>query len=149
MNHLLSTLLKLEISTLYDSLFTFFRRVEISSFRRVEIKKQTNAKQMIQTYVRQPRDHKSWATPIHFKSINSTNPRTNQFMKFSWKISRSGRTGKWGFIKAAILLHLNENKQPVYKKYHLFLHYGWFLQNLWNDFIQIKYAHDCTFDRYC
>ena len=52
-NHLLlrliSTLLKLEISTLYDSLFTFFRRVEISSFRRVEIKKQTNAKQSIQT----------------------------------------------------------------------------------------------------
>ena len=44
LNHLLSTLLKLEISTLikleistlYDSLFTFSRRVEISSFRRVE-----------------------------------------------------------------------------------------------------------------
>ena len=54
LNHLLSTLLKLEISTLYDSLFTFFRRVEISSFRRVEnveIKKQTNAKQMIQTKI--------------------------------------------------------------------------------------------------
>jgi hypothetical protein len=59
LNHLLSTLLKLEISTflkleistLYDSLFTFFRRVEISNFRRVEIKKQINARQMIQTLV--------------------------------------------------------------------------------------------------
>ena len=43
LNHLLSTHLKLEISTLYDPLFTFFRRVEISSFRRVERKKKRKA----------------------------------------------------------------------------------------------------------
>ena len=30
------------------------------------------------------------------------------------------------------MLHLNENKQPD----HLFLHYGWFLQNLGKDFIR-------------
>ena len=51
MNHLLlrfiSTLLKLEISTLLKTITNSWfqaRRVEISSFRRVEISKQTNAK---------------------------------------------------------------------------------------------------------
>ena len=34
------------------------------------------------------------------------------------------------------LLHHNENKQPVHMRYHLFLHYGWFLQNLGKDFIR-------------
>ena len=33
-------------------------------------------------------------------------------------------------------LHLNENKQPVHMRYHLFLHYGWFHQNLGKDFIR-------------
>ena len=28
------------------------------------------------------------------------------------------------------LLHVNESKQPVHMRYHLFQHYGWFLQNL-------------------
>jgi hypothetical protein len=32
-------------------------------------------------------------------------------------------------------LHSNENKQPVHMRYHLFMHYGWFLQNLGKDFI--------------
>ena len=31
---------------------------------------------------------------------------------------------------------LNENKQPVHMRYHLFLQYGWFLQNLGKDFIR-------------
>ena len=47
---------------------------------------------------------------------------------------------KWGFFELAILNfflpHLNENKQPVYMRYHLFLHYGWFFQNLGKDFIR-------------
>merc|ERR1711971_1205233 len=34
------------------------------------------------------------------------------------------------------LLHLNENKQPVHMRYHLFLQYGFFLQNLGKDFIR-------------
>ena len=33
-------------------------------------------------------------------------------------------------------LYLNENKQAVHMRYHLFLHYGWFLQNLEKDFIR-------------
>ena len=33
------------------------------------------------------------------------------------------------------MLHLNESKQPVHMRYHLFLHYKWFLQNLGKDFI--------------
>ena len=43
------------------------------------------------------------------------------------------------FFDSAILIfflfHLNENKQPVHMRYHLFLRYGWFLQNLAKDFI--------------
>ena len=38
--------------------------------------------------------------------------------------------------KQNILLHLNENKQPVHMRYYLFLQYGWFLQNLGKDFIR-------------
>ena len=29
-----------------------------------------------------------------------------------------------------LCLHFKENKQPVHMRYHFFLHYGWFLQNL-------------------
>ena len=98
---------------------------------------------LLATYVWIP----SWATPMPFSSINSTNPRTNP-LKFSWKhekILRIGGAGKWGFLswpfwfsffkKRRILLHLNRNKQPVDMRYQLFLHYVWFLQNLGKDFI--------------
>ena len=34
------------------------------------------------------------------------------------------------------MLYLNENKQPVHMRYHLYLQYGWFLQNLGKDFIR-------------
>ena len=40
------------------------------------------------------------------------------------------------FKKNFFLLHLDENKQAVHMRYHLFLQYGWFLQNLGKDFIQ-------------
>ena len=40
------------------------------------------------------------------------------------------------FFQKKKLLHLNENKQPVHMRYHLFLHYGWFLQNFGKDFIR-------------
>ena len=39
------------------------------------------------------------------------------------------------FKKNFFLLHLNENKQPVHMRYHLFLNYGLILQNLGKDFI--------------
>ena len=61
---------------------------------------------------------------------------------------RIGGAGKLGFFESAILiffffqihrfflLHLNESKQPVHMSYHLFLHYGWFLQTLVKVFIR-------------
>ena len=59
---------------------------------------------------------------------------------------RIGGAGKWGLFESAILnfffqkqkkflLHLNEKKQHVNMRYHLFLQYGWFLQNLRKYFI--------------
>ena len=42
-------------------------------------------------------------------------------------------------------LHLNENKQPVHMRYHFFLHYGWFLQNLEKDFISTLLLHQNCF----
>ena len=55
----------------------------------------------------------------------------------SWKM-RFFWVGNFEFFfeKKCFLLHLNENKQPVHMRYHLFLQYGWFLQNLGKDFIR-------------
>ena len=58
-------------------------------------------------------------------------------MKFSWKNIENWQSWKMRFfgpfeffkIKKK-LLHLKENKQPVHMRYHFFLLYGWFLQNL-------------------
>ena len=54
-------------------------------------------------------------------------------MKFSWKNIENWRSWK---MRLFFLLHLIENKQPVHMRYHLFLHYEWFLQNLGKDFIR-------------
>jgi hypothetical protein len=57
-------------------------------------------------------------------------------MKFSWKNIENWQSWKMRFFWVGhfdfffFLLHLNEDKQPVHMRYHLFLHYGWFLQNL-------------------
>jgi hypothetical protein len=69
---------------------------------------------------------------MHFTSINSTKPRKNPW-KFHEKILRIGGAGNWGFFESAILifffakknllLHLNENKQPIHMRYHLSLHF--------------------------
>ena len=75
-----------------------------------------------------------------FASINSTNPRTTPW-KFHEKILRIGGAGKWGFFQAAILNFLSRpfwfffasyqwKTQPIYMRFHFFLHYGWFFQNL-------------------
>ena len=41
------------------------------------------------------------------------------------------------FFESAILifflLHLSGKSSPIHMRYHLFLHHGWFLQNLGND----------------
>jgi hypothetical protein len=91
-------------------------------------------------YIRQPQDHIGWATPIFFASINPTNPN------FHEKILRISGAGKGGFLswpfwilffkKKKNLLHIYENMQPAHMRYHLFLHYGWFLQNLGKNFIR-------------
>ena len=91
-------------------------------------------------YVGQSHNHISWAIPMPFASINSTNPRTNPW-NFIEKILRIGRAWKWGIFEAAILNFLSQpfwiffasslwKIQPFYMRYHFFLHYGWFFQNL-------------------
>ena len=91
-----------------------------------------------------------------FASINSTNPRTNLW-NFREKILRIADFEKRIFFESAILnflsrpfwfffqkklYHLKENKQPVHMRYHLFLHYGWFHQNLEED--QALFELICT-----
>ena len=79
--------------------------------------------------------------------INQFYQPKNQSMKFSQKILRIGGAGEWPLFRRPFLFfffkkkkkkmyHLNENKQPAHMRYHLFLHYGWFLQNLGKDFIR-------------
>ena len=56
----------------------------------------------------------------------------------------------WIFVskKKKILLHLNKDKQPVHMRYHLFLQYGWFLQNLGKDFIRTNmHTTVCAFTK--
>ena len=57
-------------------------------------------------YVGQPHDLISWAVPMPFASINSTNPRSNPW-EFHEKILRIGGAGKWVFFEAAILNFLS------------------------------------------
>jgi hypothetical protein len=49
--------------------------------------------------------------------------------------------------KIHFLLDLNEIKQPIHMRYHLFLHYGWFLQNLGKDLIQTNMHTTITLAR--
>ena len=108
--------------------------------------------------VGQPDNHISWAKPMPFSSINSTNPRTNAW-KFHEKILRIGGAGKWGFFEAAILNFLSRpfwiffasyqwKTQPINMRYHFFPHYGWFLQNFEKDFIPtlLHTTVDCKID---
>ena len=85
-----------------------------------------------------------FSTTMPFASINSSNPRTN-LRNFHEIILCIGGAGKWGVFESAILnlffqkffvlFYLNGNKKPVHMRYHSFLHWGWFLQNLGKDFI--------------
>ena len=89
-----------------------------------------------------------WVTSMPFTSINPTNPRTNPW-NFGQKILRIG----WAELENDILLcflfwvirffkkfcffllFINEKTKGFHMRYHSFLHYGWFLQNLGKDFI--------------
>ena len=107
-------------------------------------------------YVRQPHDHISRATPMPFSSTNSSNPRTNPW-KFHEKISRrSWKTifflvGHFEFFVLAILIFFassQRKKQPIHMRYHLFLHSGWFFQNLGIETVRTfmhRTAHWCVF----
>ena len=59
-----------------------------------------------------------------------------ELMSDSLRFFLLSRPFRFFFQKKKKMLHLNENKQPVHMRYHLFLHYGWFLQNLGKDFIR-------------
>ena len=39
-------------------------------------------------------------------------------------------------MKQVFFFKQTKNKQPVHMRYHLFLQYGWFLQNFGKDFIR-------------
>ena len=60
---------------------------------------------------------------------------------WSWKMTFFG----FWLLGFSILFFPNENQLGVHMRYHLFLHYGWFLQNLGKDFIQTNNAHDFRF----
>ena len=55
-----------------------------------------------------------------------------------WRVSFRVGHFEFPFTKSFFLLRLNENKQPNHMRYYLFLQYGWFLQNLGKDFVQIN-----------
>ena len=68
------------------------------------------------------------------------NPRTNPW-NFHKKILIYGWAGKWGFLSRPFWIFWGGHfefffasslwkKQPIHIRYHLFLHYGWFFQNL-------------------
>ena len=46
--------------------------------------------------------------------------------------------GLLGFSKKIHMFFLYENQRGFHMRYHLFLHYEWFLQNLEKDFIRIN-----------
>jgi hypothetical protein len=92
----------------------------------------------------QPDSHIDWVTLMPFTSINSTNPRTNLW-NFREKILRIGGAGKLLFFEFGFWLlgfefffffFFSQWKSACLNmRYHLFLHYGWFLQKLGKDFI--------------
>ena len=100
-------------------------------------------------YVRQPHNHIGWAKPMPFTLLNSTNRRTN-LSNFHEKTLRIGGAGKWGFFRVGhylifffqkrksffCFISMKTSSPFISGTYNLFLHYGWFLQNLGKDFIR-------------
>ena len=87
-------------------------------------------------YITQPDHHIGWAKSMSFTSIYPTRPRTNpwNFCKKYWQLAELENdiilSGHFDFF-----LFRNFFKS-FHMRYHLFLHYGLFLQNLEKDFIQ-------------
>ena len=100
-------------------------------------------------YVRQPHGHIGWATSMPFAPINPTNPTTDPW-NFWKKILRIGGAGKWPFFfflsrpfwiyffKKFYFLFFFPMQiiLAVHMRYHLFLHCGYFLQNLGKDAVR-------------
>ena len=74
---------------------------------------------------------------LKFLQINIENWR-------SWKMTFFGFL-VIGFFNFVFLFFLNENQLGFHMRYHLFLHYWWFIQNLGKDFIQINNAYNFRF----
>ena len=80
---------------------------------------------------------------MRFTSIYPIHPRTNPW-NFRKNILRIGGAEKWhflafwllGFSKKNCFVFCNANQLGFYMRYHLLLHYGWFVQNLGKDFIR-------------
>ena len=78
---------------------------------------------------------------INALCINLSYLPKDQSLKFSQKILGIGRSGKWQFLVFGYCFSKkkkipNENQLSFHMRYHLFPHYGWFLQNVWKNFIQ-------------
>jgi hypothetical protein len=77
-----------------------------------------------------------WAYIRQPASIYPIHPRTNpwNFWEKYWKF---GRVGKWHFVDFWLLdFFPSENQLGFHMRHYLFMQYGWFLQNLEEDFIQ-------------
>ena len=86
-------------------------------------------------YIRQSHDHISWAIPMPFASINSTNPRNNPW-NFHKKVLRIGWAGTWVFFLSWPFWFFFQWKQAA-RSYDLsFISALWLFQNLGKDFIQ-------------
>ena len=90
-------------------------------------------------YFGQSHDHIGWATSMPFKSINSINPNLIHeiFVKKYWELAELENDILILFL-VIFKKHffINEKTKGFHiNRYHLFLRYGWFLQNLWKDFI--------------
>jgi hypothetical protein len=73
------------------------------------------------------------------KKCKTQGPIHEIFMKKYWELAELENEVFTRFFESAILnfflLHLNEKTKGFHMRYHLFLQYGWFLQNLGKDFI--------------
>ena len=73
-----------------------------------------------------------------FTSQTLQKPHLKKYKRENSKILKFGRVGDiyliffWFLV---IVFFPNENQLGFHIRYHLFLHYGWFLQNLEKDFI--------------
>ena len=82
--------------------------------------------------------------PLHQSILLTQHPIHEILTKKYWELAELEndlffRRPFWIFLfkkKKKKLLQFNEKTKGFHMRYHLFLHYGWFLQNLGKDFIR-------------